>query len=118
MHRLLPVRGSLKSGRHRIKDSGMTLSEFEAGPQLQALLDVRSICRTYDDGTVRALKDVSFTVNRGEYVAIMGPSGSGKSTLLNLLGALDHPCRGEIRFEGQSLARMHDLDRFRARTIG
>ena len=96
----------------------MTRSESDAGPRLAPLLDVRSVCRTYDDGTVRALKDVSFTVNRGEYVAIMGPSGSGKSTLLNLLGALDHPCRGEICFEGQSLARMHDLDRFRARTIG
>ena len=44
----------------------------------------------------------------------MGPSGSGKSTLLNLLGALDHPCRGEICFEGQSLATLRDLDRFRA----
>ncbi len=90
----------------------------DARPRLVPLIDVRSVCRTYDDGTVRALKDVSFTVGRGEYVAIMGPSGSGKSTLLNLLGALDHPCRGEICFEGQSLATLRDLDRFRARTIG
>ena len=79
------------------------------------LLDVRSICRTYDDGAVRAL-DVSFSVLRGEYVAIMGPSGSGKSTLLNLLGAFDRPCRGEICFDGQPLSRMRDLDRFRADT--
>jgi putative ABC transport system ATP-binding protein len=94
----------------------MTHSE---GDQRSApLLEVRSVSRSYDEGAVRALRDVSFSIVRGEYVAIMGPSGSGKSTLLNLLGALDHPCRGEICFEGQSLARMHDLDRFRARTIG
>jgi putative ABC transport system ATP-binding protein len=96
----------------------MTHRELEPDPSRVPLLEVRSVCRTYDDGTVRALKDVSFAVGRGEYVAIMGPSGSGKSTLLNLLGALDHPCRGEICFEGRSLAAMPDLDRFRARTIG
>jgi ABC-type lipoprotein export system ATPase subunit len=94
----------------------MTRSESDS--LVAPLLDVRSVSRIYDDGTVRALRDVSFTVGRGEYVAIMGPSGSGKSTLLNLLGALDHPSQGEIRFEGQPLCGMRDLDRFRARTIG
>jgi putative ABC transport system ATP-binding protein len=87
-------------------------------PRLVPLLEARAVSRTYDDGAVRALNDVSFTISRGEYVAIMGPSGSGKSTLLNLLGALDHPSHGEIRFEGQSLCGRTDLDRFRARTIG
>jgi putative ABC transport system ATP-binding protein len=61
---------------------------------------------------------VSFTVRRGEYLAIMGPSGSGKSTLLNLLGALDRPTSGEICFEGQCLTAHKDLDRFRAQTLG
>ena len=69
------------------------------------LLDVRSVSRTYDDGTVRALKDVSFTIGRGEYVAIMGPSGSGKSTLLNLLGALDHPVARRNLFRGAAPLR-------------
>jgi ABC-type lipoprotein export system ATPase subunit len=82
------------------------------------LLEVRSVSRTYDDGTIRALRDVSFSIRSGEYVAIMGPSGSGKSTLLNLLGALDRPSHGEIFFDGQSLCGVTDLDRFRARTIG
>ncbi|HET6323823.1 MAG TPA: ABC transporter ATP-binding protein [Planctomycetaceae bacterium] len=94
----------------------MTCNEPSGGPT--ELLDVRSVSRTYDDGTVCALKGVSFTIGRGEYVAIMGPSGSGKSTLLNLLGALDHPSQGEICFEGQPLCKMRNLDQFRARTIG
>jgi putative ABC transport system ATP-binding protein len=94
----------------------MSCNETDGRPA--PLLEVRSVCRAFDDGTVLALRDVSFTVSRGEYVAIMGPSGSGKSTLLNLLGALDHPSQGEIRFEGRPLAGMRDLDGFRAKTIG
>jgi putative ABC transport system ATP-binding protein len=96
----------------------MSDAEADVRPRLLPLLEARAVSRTYDDGAVRALNDVSFTIARGEYVAIMGPSGSGKSTLLNLLGALDHPSHGEIRFEGQPLCAMADLDRFRARTIG
>jgi ABC-type lipoprotein export system ATPase subunit len=94
----------------------MTRSQSDA--RATPLLEVRSVSRTYDDGTIRALSDVSFSVRRGEYVAIMGPSGSGKSTLLNLLGALDRPSHGEIVFDGQPLCGVTDLDRFRARTIG
>jgi len=84
----------------------------------EPLLRIRSVCRSYDDGAVHALVDVSFEVERGEYVAIMGPSGSGKSTLLNLLGALDRPTQGEIFFEGRSLASHPHLDSFRAHTLG
>lgn len=82
------------------------------------ILDVVNVSRTYDDGAVQALSDVSLTIQRGEYLAIMGPSGSGKSTLLNLLGALDYPTSGEVIFEGQSLKRVTDLDQFRAATLG
>jgi putative ABC transport system ATP-binding protein len=99
-----------------LKDIKMNRDKSK-GP-LAPLLDVRSVSRAYDDGTVHALNNVSFTIERSEYVAIMGPSGSGKSTLLNLLGALDHPSQGEVCFEGQPLCQMRNLDRFRARTIG
>jgi putative ABC transport system ATP-binding protein len=82
------------------------------------LLRIAALRRTYDDGAIQALCDVSFDVRRGEYLAIMGPSGSGKSTLLNLLGALDRPDQGEIYFDGQPLSSLRDLDHFRARTLG
>jgi ABC-type lipoprotein export system ATPase subunit len=82
------------------------------------LLEVSSVCRHYEGGMLHALSDVSFSVRRGEYLAIMGPSGSGKSTLLNLIGALDLPTNGEIFFEGRRITTRKDLDRFRARTLG
>lgn len=82
------------------------------------LLQTRELSREYVDGRVAAIVDVSVSIRRGEYVAIVGPSGSGKSTLLNLLGALDRPTRGEVLFAGQSLAAIRDLDRLRARQIG
>jgi ABC-type lipoprotein export system ATPase subunit len=82
------------------------------------LLNVVNVSRTYDDGAVHALKEVSLDIRAGEYVAIMGPSGSGKSTLLHLLGALDEPSSGEVIFKGKSLRQQTDLDRFRASTLG
>jgi putative ABC transport system ATP-binding protein len=74
--------------------------------------------KTYPDGRVAALVEVSLGIRRGEYVAITGPSGSGKSTLLNMLGALDRPSAGEVYFEGRPLAALGNLDRFRAQKIG
>lgn len=66
------------------------------------------------------LKDLTFDIAQGEFVAITGPSGSGKSTLLYLLGGLDHPTRGELRFDGEDLSKMSDdeLTRKRNRQIG
>jgi putative ABC transport system ATP-binding protein len=67
---------------------------------------------------VRALDGVNLSVQRGELMAVMGPSGCGKSTLLNLLGALDQPTAGEVWVAGENLARLRDVDAFRARTVG
>ena len=70
------------------------------------LLRTEHLCKTYGDGEnrVEALKDVSFSVEKGEFVAIMGPSGSGKSTLLHLLGGVDTPTSGKIFVEGQDIS--------------
>ncbi len=82
------------------------------------LLRTERLCKTYPDGQVNALVEVTLSIRRGEFVAIMGASGSGKSTLLNLLGGLDLPTSGEVYFEGQSLSAIPDLDYFRASKIG
>lgn len=86
------------------------------------LLEVRSICKTYGSGetTVRALKNVSFTVPKGEFTAVVGESGSGKSTLLNMLGALDVPTSGKVLIDGKDIFQMEDsrLTIFRRRNIG
>jgi putative ABC transport system ATP-binding protein len=74
--------------------------------------------KTYPDGRVQALVEVSLEIRRGEYIAIVGPSGSGKSTLLNLLGALDRPDEGETYFDGFPLSVHRDLDRLRSQKIG
>lgn len=86
------------------------------------LLEVKNICKTYGSGeaAVRALKNVSFSVPRGEYVAIVGESGSGKSTLLNMIGALDTPTSGKVMIDGRDIFTMNDrkLTVFRRRNIG
>ena len=86
------------------------------------LLEVQSICKTYGSGetAVKALKDVSFSVPKGEFVAVVGESGSGKSTLLNMIGALDTPTSGKVFLDGKDIFAMHDqsLTIFRRRNIG
>jgi putative ABC transport system ATP-binding protein len=83
---------------------------------------VRALERTYRTGAdeVRALRGVDLDLCSGEIVALLGPSGSGKSTLLNLLGGLDRPDAGEIRFQGEELTRFDDraLARYRRRHVG
>lgn len=70
-----------------------------------ALIEARNLEKTYSDGNVKtpALRGVSFDIERGEFVAIMGPSGSGKSTLLHVLGFLDEHTSGEYRFDGKAI---------------
>ena len=86
------------------------------------LLRVEHICKTYGSGgaAVHALKDVSFSVPKGEFVAIVGESGSGKSTLLNMIGALDTPTSGRVYLGGKDTFAMKEkaLTVFRRRNIG
>jgi len=86
------------------------------------LIVTRELTKTYDTGSVEvhALKGVSFTIQAGEFVAVMGPSGSGKSTFLNLLGCLDHPTSGTYILDGTDVSTMNDdqLAAVRSRSIG
>ncbi|MBM4457140.1 MAG: ABC transporter ATP-binding protein [Chloroflexi bacterium] len=84
------------------------------------LIVTRDLTKVYGAGeaAVRALDGVNLTVQRGELLAVMGPSGCGKSTLLNMLGALDQPTAGEVWVAAENLARLRDVDAFRARTVG
>ncbi len=86
------------------------------------ILQVQNLCKTYGQGEARveALKNVSFTLKRGEFTAVVGESGSGKSTLLNCIGALDVPSSGSIMIDGQDLFSMKEEERtiFRRRSIG
>jgi len=78
---------------------------------------VDHVSRSFDDGRIAALVDVSFRVAPGEYVAITGPSGCGKSTLLNLIGALDRPTAGEIVVGGERIGAV-DGDGYRGSVVG
>ncbi len=86
------------------------------------LLEVKNISKTYGRGetAVKALKNISFSVPKGEFVAIVGESGSGKSTLLNMVGALDTPTSGKVLIDGKDIFAMNDrkLTIFRRRNIG
>jgi len=86
------------------------------------ILKVQDLCKTYGKGEVKveALKHVSFSMEKGEFAAIIGESGSGKSTLLNCIGALDTPTSGNVSMDGQDLFSMQEERRtiFRRRNIG
>ena len=74
------------------------------------ILDLQGICKTYYQGkyVVEALKNVDFSMEEGEYVAIMGPSGSGKSTLMNIIGCLDQATGGTYYLDGQDISKMSE----------
>ena len=86
------------------------------------IMEVQDLCKTYGKGEakVEALKHVSFSLQKGEFAAVIGESGSGKSTLLNCIGALDEPTDGRILLDGQNLFVMGEEERtiFRRRNIG
>lgn len=74
------------------------------------LISVQNLCKTYDSEGVKttALCGVSFVIEKGEFVSIMGPSGSGKSTLMQILGMLDRPTDGQYLFEGRDITKFED----------
>lgn len=86
------------------------------------MLKVKNLCQSYKNGNevYKTLKNVSFEIKEGEFVAVMGPSGSGKSTLLHMLGGLDIPSEGEVWVDGKELSKLNEnqLAVFRRRKIG
>lgn len=76
------------------------------------LIEIKNLCKDYvmGDISVPALKDINLTIDRNEYVAIMGPSGSGKSTLMNILGCLDTPTAGQYLFNDVDVSTLNDDD--------
>jgi putative ABC transport system ATP-binding protein len=90
---------------------------------MTAVIETRNVCRYFqqsDDIVVKAVDDISLSIEPGEFTAIIGPSGSGKSTLLHLIGGLDNPTSGEIILNGHDIANMKpsDLSDFRRDHIG
>ncbi|HVM00066.1 MAG TPA: ABC transporter ATP-binding protein [Egibacteraceae bacterium] len=106
------------------------MTDLVTAPADLAVVDVENVTRTYrlgarrrereDAAVVHALRGVSFRVDPGQFVSIVGPSGSGKSTLLHLLGALDRPSTGTVRFSGRDVTTLSDgeLAALRNRDIG
>ena len=86
------------------------------------ILDLKGIYKDYQQGkmTVPVLKDVNFSMEEGEYVAIMGPSGSGKTTLMNIIGCLDKPTKGTFLLNGEDIAKCteNEMSDLRLKTIG
>jgi putative ABC transport system ATP-binding protein len=99
-------------------EPSMTVTDLNPQP----IYSLHSVRRVYGSGAaeVQAVRDLDLEIDRGEFLVVVGPSGSGKTTLLQLLGALDRPTSGEVKFEGRDLARLPDaeLTSLRLKTIG
>lgn len=89
---------------------------------ISVIVDIKNLKREFrmGDETVKALNDVSFTINSGEFITIMGSSGSGKTTLLNILGCLDKPTEGEYFLDGTNVSKLSktELARYRNKKLG
>ncbi|MEM6330230.1 MAG: ABC transporter ATP-binding protein, partial [Planctomycetota bacterium] len=93
-------------------------ADAAGGADTTPVLEAHDLVKVYPNGGVTAVDHVSLSIDRGSYVSIMGPSGSGKSTLLNLLGGLDTPTSGEVRFRGTPYADFDSLDKLRSSHLG
>lgn len=100
----------------------MTMTNSNNKATNNAIVHGEDLTKVYRMGKVdvKALDGVTFTIRRGEFLAIMGPSGSGKSTLMNLIGCLDKPTSGRLMLDGADISKMRDrqLARLRGETIG
>jgi len=112
-----PMYRFMESEEAAVKGNGSGVSV-----ESRTLISMENIWKTYQMGVeqLHALRDVSFKVNKGEYLAIIGPSGSGKSTLMNLIGCLDSPTKGHYWINGHLVSDMTDdeLARIRNKEIG
>ena len=120
--RLEPERPNVQTNDRSRRAPDNAATNARGGNGGAPVIAVRHLEREYAMGseTVRALAGVTFTVDHGEYIAIMGPSGSGKSTLMNILGCLDTPTRGEYWLDGERVSGLSErqLARVRNRQIG
>ena len=100
----------------------MVLHQTKGDQHIMKILEIKNLCKEYGKGEIKveALKNVSFDVEQGEFVAIVGPSGSGKSTLLHILGGVDTPTSGEVIISGTDIGKLNEnnLAIFRRRQIG
>jgi len=83
-----------------------------------AIFEASRLTKEFDDGRVAALQGADFRISAGEFVALVGPSGSGKTTLLNMLGLLDSPSSGSLKYRGDDMLGLPDPARYRAREVG
>ena len=80
---------------------------------MDTILSVRNLVKNFDDGgkrTINVLNDISFDVDKGNFIAIMGPSGSGKSTLLYNISGMDRPTKGKIILEGKNIDNLSEVE--------
>ena len=96
----------------------LTSSPSKAGAASRYVFEATGLIKDFDDGQVHALRGVDLQIEDGEFVAIVGPSGSGKTTLLQMLGALDRPSEGTLKYRGESLLDLPDPAAYRAHEIG
>ena len=87
-------------------------------PEGEIVYEVSRLTKEFDDGRVAALRGIDLRIRHGEFVSVVGPSGCGKTTLLNMLGLLDRPTSGTLRFRGRDFAALGDAAAYRAREIG
>ncbi|MBE2287033.1 MAG: ABC transporter ATP-binding protein [Prosthecobacter sp.] len=96
----------------------MNAAASNAATPQTCLFEAVGLQKEFDDGRVQALRGVDLRISEGEFVSIIGPSGCGKTTLLQMLGALDHPSSGELKYRGKSMLHGLDAATYRAREIG